>query len=217
MTRLIPMLCVSALAAGFGAAPAWAQAEVPASPPEEPTSTPAALAAHPAETPDDAAAALPLRRPVSAQTASHLADGVPQFTAPKPPEPKPDDGDSDSAETEKPKNGIIRLPDFVVSERPPPVFTKKDLLTDKALTQYIYKEHPGLNLWGLMPFASLNAPVAKQISEEEDRLSNISDLRDAAITIGRGGDASQDEYIKRQTQETFRHDVWGSGDTGDGK
>ena len=218
MSRLFPVLALCALVAGLGASGAAGQSAAAPSGADQQSTTPAALAAHPAAaSPGTAANAQAQPRAVSSQTAARLTDGVPGYAPQKPAEPEPDDDQGEPSSADKPKNGIIRLPDYVVSERRPPVFTPKELLTKKALTQYIYKEHPGLNLWGLMPFSSLNAPIAKQISDEEARLNNISDMRDAAITTARGGDGADGEYIKKETQKTFMHDVWGSGDMDDGK
>jgi len=201
---------------GLGASEAAAQSTDAA----PPTTTPAALAAHPqapAE-PDAAATDTPgPARAISSQTAARLTAGMPAYVAPKPAPPKPDDDEADATDGDKPKNDIIRLPDYVVRERPPPVFTQKEILTPKALAELEFKKHPGLNLWGLIPFSSLNEKIAIQMYDEEARLDNITDLADTAHAIGRGGDAPQDEYIKRQTQQTFMHDVWGSGDENDGK
>jgi hypothetical protein len=205
---LVP-LC--ALAAGLCVSAAFGQS-APAGPVEREDPTPAALAAHPQPNPDAAPAAPKI---MSSEMAARLSAGLPAFAPPKPGSvPAIDDGSDDD---DKPKNGIIRLPNYVVSERLPPVFTKKEILTKAARVAEVYKEHPGLDLWGLMPFSSLNAPIAEQIADEEERLQNISDMRDSAITVGRGGDSDSSDTLKKQTQGTFMHDVWGSGDMDDGK
>jgi len=221
MRRLYPPLIVCALVAGFGVAVAAAQAPALAPPADPEATTPAALAAHPAPAPDAAASGAadtpPPPRAISSQTAARLTASMPGYIAKKPVAANADDDQADATDAEKPKNDIIRLPDYIVRERPPPVFTQREILTPKALAELEFKKHPGLNLWGLMPFSSLNAKIALQMYDEEARLDNITDLTDTAHAIGRGGDGAQDEYIKKETQQTFMHDVWGSGDENDGK
>lgn len=214
MSRLSPVLAVC-LFAGLGASVAVAQSTD--APP--PTTTPAALAAHPeAQAAPDATTGAPQpARAISSQTAARLTAGIPAYVPAKPAPAKLDDDDADSTDGDKPKNDIIRLPNYVVRERPPPVFTQKEILTSKGLAELEFKKHPGLNLWGLMPFSSLNEKIAIQMYDEEARSDNIADLTDTAHAIGRGGDLPEDEYIKRQTQQTFMHDVWGAGDENDGK
>ncbi len=198
------------MAAGLCASAAFGQS-APAVPAEREDPTPAALAAHPQAAPD---VALTAPKIISSEMAARLSAGLPAFAPPKPGTVPPVDDGSDD---EKPKNGIIRLPSYIVNERPPPVFTKREILTKAARVAQVYKDHPGLDLWGLMPLSSLNATFAEQIFEEDERLQNISDMRDSAITVGRGGDAAGSDKLKEETRGTFMHDVWGSGDMEDGK
>ncbi len=207
MRPFTPVVPLCALAAGLCASAAFGQS----GPAEREDPVPAALAAHPQANPDAAPAAPKI---VSSEMAARLSAGLPAFAPPKPGTvPAIDDGSDD----DKPKNGIIRLPNYIVSERQPPVFTKREILTKAARVAEVYKEHPGLDLWGLMPFSSLNAPIAEQIADEEERLQNISDMRDSAITVRRGGDSDSADTLKKETQGAFMHDVWGSGDMDDGK
>jgi hypothetical protein len=227
MRRLAPQFALCALVAGFGMTVAGAQtpAPSPALPPalasaaDANATTPAALAAHPAPAPDATAGQdlPPPTRAISSQTAARLTASMPGYVAKKPAAANADDDQADATAAETPKNDIIRLPDYIVRERPPPVFTQREILTPKALAELEFKKHPGLNLWGLMPFSSLNAKIALEMYDEEARLDNITELADTAHAIGRGGDSAQDEYIKKETQQTFMHDVWGSGDENDGK
>jgi hypothetical protein len=235
MTRLPPFLALAALACGPGSLAAAAQAldfssaaDQPANPAaDQQSAAPAALSAHPAPKAAPAAATAPTgasgadRREISSTTASHLSDGLTRFTAPKEEksalnQPKAAVDEEDSGGGDKPRNGIIRLPDYVVSERPPPVFKQREIMTKEAIAKMMFKKNPGLNLFGFMPLASLNTPIALEMYDEEERLQNMADLRDAAITIRRGGDAQEGDAIKKEAQQTFKHDVWGSGDENDG-
>jgi hypothetical protein len=232
MSRLIPSLALVAAAICTGLPRAAAQALdfSPATEPAEPrdggtpSATPAALAARPAAKPQAAAAApapaASERREISSETAARLSDGMARFDPSKQDKPvlnQPKPAVDDASAADARKNGIIRLPDYVVSEKPPPVFQQREILTKDEIARMMFKKNPGLNLFGFMPFASLNAPIALQMFDEEERLQNIADLRDSAITIRRGGDAGEGDFIKKQTQQTFKHDVWGSNDQEDGR
>lgn len=136
-------------------------------------------------------------RGISDNLASTLAASMPKFNPP--PKPKPEDEDVDAREVDKPKNGIIRLPKYTVQEKRPPVFTQKDLLTSTGRADLALRRHAGL---GFGPLAFLNRPIGAEMLYEEERLGNISDLKDTARTIGTT-DAAEGAYIKRVTDQTY--------------
>ncbi|MBS0663204.1 MAG: hypothetical protein JSR48_08050 [Verrucomicrobia bacterium] len=148
----------------------------------------------------------PHERKMSDQLAATLAVGMPKYQPPKPPEKKVDQP-AELRDEDKPRNGIIRLPDYVVREKRPPVFKEKDLATTGRKTDLGMKRYAGLNFG---PFASLNRPIALAMYQEQERLDNMSDLADDAQTARRSGDKQTANFIMKQSQETYmRRDTYG--------
>ena len=139
-------------------------------------------------------------RVMSEDLAATLAVGMPKYSPPKPPEKKIDVPAAENADADKPKNGIIRLPDYVVRETRSPVFKDRDLATPDRKADIGMKRYAGLNFG---PFASLNRPIALAMVQEQERLDNMSELADDAKTSTRAGDKATANYIMRESQKTY--------------
>ena len=142
----------------------------------------------------------PRERVMSDDLAATLAVGMPKYTPPTPVEKKPVKEPVDTREADKPKNSIIRLPDYVVREARPPVFREKDLATPGGKTDLGMKRYAGLNFG---PLASWNRPIALAMYQEQERLDNMSELADDARTARRAGDKTTADYITKQSQQTY--------------
>ena len=59
---------------------------------------------------------------------------------PPPPDPKPED-DVDARDVDKPKNGIIRLPKYVVEAKRPPIFNDRNLYSKEMLRRLAYQHY----------------------------------------------------------------------------
>jgi len=172
----------------------------------------------------DAAPATPApakrTRAISPEVAAALAAAGPKYEppAPKPP-PKPESELVDLREIDKPKNEILRLPEFVVRERKPPVFRERDIYTDKGITdiamrRYISDADRALNRFTLPLFGTSKEARARAMYAEDERLKNMTDIRDAAIDAARV-DPGAGDYIRREAQKTFLRSAdfgWSSGD-----
>jgi hypothetical protein len=192
-----PSLLPAVLALGCATA-SWAQAPSASAL----STTPAVEPAEPA-TPvtSDAAPAKPKRaRAMSNEVAASLAPWMPKYSPPKPIEPKPEDEAADLRDIDKPRNGIIRLPKYVVSEPKPPVFRDRDLHTKEEMADLALRRHPGLKAGNLL---GLNQPVALLMYQEQERLDNMADLKDEAKTAKRSGDSAAADYITRETARTY--------------
>jgi hypothetical protein len=139
-------------------------------------------------------------RVMSDDLAATLSVGMPKYSPPKPVEKKPVDVPADIREADKPKNGIIRLPDYVVREARPPVFQEKDLATTERKADLGMKRNAGLNIG---PFSSLNRPIALAMYQEQERLDNMSELADDVRTARRVGDKTTADFISKQSQDTY--------------
>ena len=130
------------------------------------------------------------RRIKSDELAGALASAMPKYDPPKPAKPEADQQDAD-----KPKNGIIRLPKYVVKEPKPPVFRERDLHSRSEMTDIGLRRYLGLNIGN---FGGLNRPVSLLMYQEQERLNNIADLKEDAKNAKRSGDSAASDYIMRE-------------------
>ncbi len=169
----------------------------------------------------DPASAAPKRtRAISPEAAAALAAFAPKYEPlPPKPEPKPETEQVDMREVDKPKNSIVRLPKYVVQEAKPPVFRERDINTEKglrdiAMRRYISDADRALNRWTLPLFGTSKEARAMAMYAEDERLRNMADLNDAAVTTAKFDPAAGD-YIRKQSQNTYRRTSdfgWSSGE-----
>ncbi|HVS54475.1 MAG TPA: hypothetical protein VHD62_19115 [Opitutaceae bacterium] len=147
-------------------------------------------------------------RPVSPDVAARLAASAPKFAPPPPqPAPKPEEEGVDLRDVDKPKNGIIRLPKYIVQERKPAVLDERAVHTEKGLTdiavrRYISEVDRVMNGFYLPIVGSSSEKRARAMYAEDERLKNMSDLRDAAVTAAKS-DPGQGAYILRESRDAF--------------
>jgi hypothetical protein len=144
-------------------------------------------------------------RAISSSLATTLAASMPKYNPP--PKPKPEDADVDLREVDKPRNGIIRLPKYTVREKRPPVFRERDIYTSGGLAELAKRRYmtPGYRLLNsfYIPFVTSSPEqLAMALYAEDERLNNISDLKDTARDIGKA-DPQAATYLRRQTDETY--------------
>jgi hypothetical protein len=144
-------------------------------------------------------------RAVSPAMAEKLLLNAPKFVPPKPEGEKAPEL-PDRRELDKPKNGIIRLPNYVVREPKPPTFPERELLTPQGKLDLAYKRHPGLRL-GSLPFLS-NDRIALFMLEEEHHLERLAEMNEL-FSILRAGNDSDTAKVKAQTEASFiRKNDW---------
>ncbi|MFA5264068.1 MAG: hypothetical protein WC378_09575 [Opitutaceae bacterium] len=118
------------------------------------------------------------------------------------PEDKPIDAD-------QPRNKIIRLPRYVVEADRPPVFTEREVHTKSALAKIAVNRYLSrfdskvLNRFTLPIIGQTPAERAMVMYEEDERLQNISDIKEAARGAQLSGDKVESEYLKKQSDSTF--------------
>ena len=110
-------------------------------------------------------------------------------------------------DVDKPKNQIIRLPKYIVQEQKPVVFSERAITTDKGLAdiavrRYISDMDRALNRFTIPLFGSSVEQRALAMYAEDERLKNMSDLRDSAVDAAKT-DAAQGAYILRETRQTY--------------
>jgi hypothetical protein len=148
-------------------------------------------------------------RAISPEVASQLKGYAPKYVPPPPkPAPKPEEEEPvDARDVDKPRNGIIRLPKYIVQEPKSPVLNEQAISTDKgikdiAVRRYISEMDRVLN--GIhIPFLTRSLEDrAMEMYREDERLKNISSMKDAASTVSKS-DPAQGAYILKESQKTF--------------
>ena len=196
---LIAATLVSALCCAHSAAQ-------PSASPEKP----AILAETPAEKPT--AAAAPKRpRVISPEVAAALAAATPKYTppapTPPPPPPKAEEELPDLRDIDKPKNTIVRLPTVIVQEKKPAIFTERAIHTQKglvdiAMKRYITETDRVLNFLRIPFLTATTEARAMAMYAEDERLKNMSDLRDNGIDAAKT-DPATGTYILKEAQQTY--------------
>ncbi len=170
----------------------------------QPTSPPATDAPSVSPTPDRA-------RAVSPATADLLKAALPKIAAVKPAEQKSEANSPDLRETDKPRNGIIRLPKFIVRDRKPPVFTDRELLGEGAfgekLARRYYPEwYLAFNRLARFTPLALYLPSAEASAlarfYDEERLRKMDEFADLTNMVMRSNPAAGAK-VKDLTREAF--------------
>jgi len=203
MTRLIAFeFLVAALGTGV-AMPATAQETAK----NEPAASPVLVSPRPRESPRQA----PKRtRAVSSSVAAQLAAVMPKYEPPPPAktqEPAPESELVDMREIDRPRNEIIRLPDYIVKEPAPPVFSERAISTDKGLAdiavrRYISEVDRALNRFTIPLFGISKEKRALAMYAEDERLQNMAALADAANTVS-VSDAAAGDYVRKEARKTY--------------
>lgn len=181
-----------------------------------PPGQPAILAPAPAEKPAPPPA--PKRtRVISPEVAAALAAATPKYTPPPPKPaapPTPEEEQPDLRDIDKPKNTIVRLPKFMVRETRPPVFTERQIstakgITDIAMRRYLSEADRAMNRYGiplLSPLGTASGSATEHralaLYAEDERLKNMSDLRDAGVNASKV-DTAAGAYILKESQNTY--------------
>lgn len=138
------------------------------------------------------------RTMVSSEVRTSLRDAIPQFEVPKPATPPPA-----PAADAGPNNEIIRLPSVEVQADRPPVFKNEELYTKRDQATLALRKYAGLNVTPFAWINRLNAPIARQMYEEDQRLQKMQDVSDTAAAFARTGDKETSSYIMKQSNSTF--------------
>ena len=146
------------------------------------------------------------QRAVSKNVAAALAARMPKYNPPKP-EPDKVADDRDMREVDKPRNKIIRLPEYVVRQDKPPVFRERDIYTNKGLAElamkrYLSETSLGLNKFTIPLFGVGAEAYSLMLYQQDERLKNIAELNETADDIDRV-DPENAEELREATRETY--------------
>ena len=181
----------------------------------------------PSPTPEAERASEPKHeRAISPHTAAMLAATRPKFEPVKPAKNNDGAAQKPPVEEDRPANGIIRLPNYVVRDSKLP--TPSEVMTRKELERYAMNRYLGpadgfdrgfLNLFTIAqlwqkipligrfvpaPFGSVtNEQRAMMMYYEDERLRKMNDLMDLASMMKKSGDTQGADKVRRETQKTF--------------
>ena len=147
------------------------------------------------------------QRVFSKNVAEALAARMPKYNPPEPePEPVDEEEMQDMRDVDKPRNKIIRLPEYVVRQDKPPVFRDRDINTKAglkklAMKRYFYETSIALNKLTIPLFGDAES-YALMLYEQDERLKNISDLNETANDIDRV-DPEDAKEIRKATRDTY--------------
>lgn len=216
--RLLPVLAALGFASALGAQTA---------PPPVFSAPPAPVS--PADGATTGSTAPKRDRAISSGVAAALAATMPKYAPPPKPVEKPPEEDlPDLRETDKPRNGIVRLPKFVVREPRPPVFTERQIntkqgLANVAMRRYLTDADRALNSFTLPFFSPLstapgtsNEKRALAMYAEDERLKNMSDVADQTNMVMKS-DPAAGTKMKSDAQQFFMRRADFGRDSGEGK
>jgi hypothetical protein len=142
-------------------------------------------------------------RAVSPETAAKLKASVPLFVA------APVTGVTlvtataaaplDPGNEVKPKNTIIRLPEYIVRDPKIPAIKEREVLTRKARLELARQQHPGSVIGN---FFGLNNGITLAMLAEQERLDRKREFDDLA-TLARYSDPASAAKVKHEVEQAF--------------
>ena len=117
------------------------------------------------------------------------------------------------ADLPKPKNGIIRLPTIVVEGERPPVFTEREVYTDKgleaiAVKRYFSDASQALNKFNIPFLTKSNEAIAMEMWAEDERLRLIAEFDERADKVLLFGDEEGAKEIKMLSNDALGRKVY---------
>lgn len=144
---------------------------------------------------------------VSRFTSAAVTAGIVFSPPPPAPEKKPEQHPDDPQNADNPRNGIVRLPKYIVEGERPPVFRERDINTAKglgdiAVKRYLSEASKALNRYTL-PFIGLTKEqYALMMYQEDERLQNLRDVNEN-VYILRQTDPGAADQLQREVDRTF--------------
>jgi hypothetical protein len=223
MARLVPSLILGATLAAcpFAFAAEPAPAAVPAETNPAPAAIPPVLAPSAGA---DRSAPTPVRpRVVSPGVASILKSAMPIKYDPEAAKVAAAKAvEEGTAETDAPKNGIVRLSPVIVQGRRPAIFKPYQIYTKQGMREYAFRQYitsevdRALNRFTLPLFGISAYERAMQMYYEDERLRNMADTADMARFVSLT-DPDAGMYVKRVAEKTYMRSSdfgWNGGKSG---
>lgn len=186
------------LGLGLGAS-AWAQSAPPDAAPAE-------------KKPDVIVNSSTDERRVSRALATTVTAGLPKFTPPKSEEQLAAEAKAAANKAaqdaaDQPKNGIVRLPNYVVQGSRPPIFRERDIYTQKGLSQIALKRYfsetaLALNRYTIPLFGMGKEAYAMMMYEEDERLKEMKNANNSVYLLRQTDEVAADQ-LQQEVNQTF--------------
>lgn len=138
----------------------------------------------------------PAPRAISPEAAAKLAALAPKFSVADTPVPNPAARERDP---DRPRNTIIRLPNYIVTEPKIKMPKQREMLTPKGRLELALKRYPGLR-FGNIGFLR-NDGIALMMYEEDLRLERMREMADLLSLLPASLQANPE--VKHSAQEIF--------------
>jgi len=151
---------------------------------------------------------------ISPRASAAILSGF-KYQPPPPPKPQNDD-EVDLRDIDKPRNTIIRLPNYVVTARKPPIFTDRTLHTQDQLKKLAVARYLGdldkyfLNRWTIPLLGETNENRAMQLYLENERQQNMSGMQQQISTQQTLGNTDTARQMRSQYYDMFLHPLGAS-------
>ncbi|MDO8544785.1 MAG: hypothetical protein Q7S40_30445 [Opitutaceae bacterium] len=134
-------------------------------------------------------------RAVSPEVTAQLTAASPKFDPAA--SAKPTELGPDLREIDRPRNTIIRLPDYVVQEEKPVVLKERQVETPRSRLELALKKNPGLRLGSFWIFR--NDGIALAMHEEEERLVRMKETNELLTLLP----AAEQKQLKPLVDQSF--------------
>jgi hypothetical protein len=153
----------------------------------------------------NATSAAPKKERAISKDLSHALSAGIKYNPPPP--PKPVEEDVDLRDIDKPKNGIIRLPKYVVEGQRPPVFNTRNLYSKEMLRRLAYQKYISsfsrnvLNRYHILGHGDVDYAMMQY--EADERKRNMDEMADKVSMYRVSGDNAEAAKLKDDSQRTF--------------
>jgi hypothetical protein len=143
-------------------------------------------------------------RALSPTVADAVTAALPKF------KPARTEAEPDDSELPQPKNQIIRLPRVVVEGTRPPVFTEREVHTDKGLAELAVKRYftetgLALNAFTLPLVGMSKEAYAMMLWQQDERLRLINEFSEEADITEAFGDPDRADQLRDLLNDTLAH------------
>jgi hypothetical protein len=142
-------------------------------------------------------------RAISGETSSLLSAGY-KYSPPKPEEPSVDEDELiDKRDIDKPRNEIIRLPQYMVEGVRPAVFAERNLYTKQDFSTLLMQRYLGKNGLNKYQLGKTGQAYAAQMYWDDERLKNMVE-GDRQVSLYRvAGDEEKAAKVEEQNRSMF--------------
>lgn len=146
------------------------------------------------------------QRSISNDLSKSLSYGIKYTPPPAEPEAKPAESEEEH-DSDKPKNGIIRLPKYIVEGKRPPIFEERNLYSKEMLRRMAYQRYMSSFSKNILNASHLlgkgDEAYALMQYEADERKKNMADTADRVAMYRVSGDDEEASRLKADAQDAY--------------